>query len=410
MGSTPRCLVVGGGIAGAVVAYWLGKYDFDVLVIERSAQKKDQGQGIDIEGPAYEVVKLMGILDEIEAKSTGELGFQIVDEKNRPCGTFDVTESVTLTREIEIMRGDLAEVLFKTADLNPDVEFQFETKISSLTQTSEKVIVELESNKNNSTTKSTFDFVIAADGVRSRTRQMAMGLPEQLECYKPVGVSTAFFSLPAIKGDWPRSRLCQFPGRRTVSLRPRGEHSESTSVYLSYVHENDKINKAQDTNDNDLAKEAFNDLFGGLGWNIDRVLDGMMKTDNFYFQKLVQVKLKKWSTGRVVVLGDAAHAPSPLTGKGTALAILGGYVLAQELSKSKGDPLIAFKQYEQRLRKYVEDAQSIPVGGYSPYILCPETSWGIWLFRNVAGFLSWSGLTKYLPDFKSAEFDLEVDQ
>jgi hypothetical protein len=125
----------------------------------------------------------------------------------------------------------------------------------------------------------------------------------------------------------------------------------------------------------------------------------------------MQVKLGRWSQDRVVLLGDAAYAPSPLTGKGTLLAILGAFVLAQELSREiQADVLsTAFEKYEKRLRKYVGRAQSIPLGGYAPYVLHLETSWGIWLFRTIAGFVSWSGLTKMLPEDKAEGFDLEVN-
>jgi len=108
-------------------------------------------------------------------------------------------------------------------------------------------------------------------------------------------------------------------------------------------------------------------------------------------------------------VGDAAHAPSPLTGKGTALAILGAYVLGQELLRNRKDVPLAFERYDKRLRKYVEDAQIIPLGGYAPYVLNPQTSLGIWLFRTIAWFVSWSGLSKIIPDIKSAKFELEVD-
>lgn len=69
-----------------------------------------------------------------------------------------------------------------------------------------------------------------------------------------------------------------------------------------------------------------------------------------------------------MLLGDAAYAPPPLTGQGTSLAILGAYVLAQELSRNRDDESAAFEKYEERLRSYVGNAQSIPLGGYAPYM------------------------------------------
>jgi len=184
-----------------------------------------------------------------------------------------------------------------------------------------------------------------------------------------------------------------------------------SSVYLSHFHDDDpSVRQAEDTGDIQMQKEAFAKLFTGLGWEVPRVIEQMMRAENFYFDQIMQVKLQKWSQNRVVLLGDAAYAPSPLTGQGTLLAILGAYVLAQELSRNPNDESAAFEKYEKRLRSYVENAQSIPLGGYAPYMLNPQTSWGIWLFRTITSFVSWTKLSKILPDPKAAAFDLEIEE
>lgn len=117
-----------------------------------------------------------------------------------------------------------------------------------------------------------------------------------------------------------------------------------------------------------------------------------------------------------MLLGDAAWAPTPFTGEGNQLAIIGPWVLAQELSRNP-NPL-AFEKYEKRLRSYVENAQSIPLGGYMPYLCNPQTSWGIWLFRNFyrllslfVRFASWINLSRLLPDQQPHEnFDFEIEE
>jgi 2-polyprenyl-6-methoxyphenol hydroxylase-like FAD-dependent oxidoreductase len=84
---------------------------------------------------------------------------------------------------------------------------------------------------------------------------------------------------------------------------------------------------------------------------------------DFAFADLAQVRLDSWSRGRVVLLGDAAWSPTPLTGLGTSLAVVGAYVLAGELAVAAGDPGVAFHRYEQLLRPYVTTAQKLPPGG-----------------------------------------------
>ncbi|MDQ0202228.1 2-polyprenyl-6-methoxyphenol hydroxylase-like FAD-dependent oxidoreductase [Neobacillus ginsengisoli] len=57
--------------------------------------------------------------------------------------------------------------------------------------------------------------------------------------------------------------------------------------------------------------------------------------------------------------GDAAYGPSPLSGQGSSLALVGAYVLAGELKAVHGDYARAFVAYEQEMRKFVEKNQKI---------------------------------------------------
>lgn len=74
---------------------------------ERSSEKFTYGQGIDITGPAIKVVQKMGLYDETCSKTTGEGGFALFDDNSNTIARVGVGEGVTLTQDIEIMRGDL---------------------------------------------------------------------------------------------------------------------------------------------------------------------------------------------------------------------------------------------------------------------------------------------------------------
>ena len=360
-------------------------------------------------------MKSMGILDKLNEKRTGEMGFNLVDAQARSYGILEVG-GISPTGALELMRGDLTEVLFKSADGSANVTYQFETTIHSLRQTQDKVIVDLENRNDKTITTEEFDLVVGADGVRSRTRQLVMGSPKELNCFKPVGAFVAYFSIPREDQDWPYSRLCHFTDRRVIWMRPVGKESKMTSVYLIHVHDDvPNLRRANAAGDRLKQKEAFAEIYSGLGWETPRVIQQMMRAKNFYSDELVQVKLQKWSQNRVVLLGDAAWAPSPFTGEGNQLAIIGAWVLAQELSRNRN--LGAFEMYEKRLRSYVENAQSIPLGGYAPYIFNPQTSWGIWLLRTIfrlvswtIRFVSWTKLTRILPDQQHPDFDLEIKE
>jgi 2-polyprenyl-6-methoxyphenol hydroxylase-like FAD-dependent oxidoreductase len=63
--------------------------------------------------------------------------------------------------------------------------------------------------------------------------------------------------------------------------------------------------------------------------------------------------MEGWSIGRIVLAGDAAHCPSPLTGQGSSLALVGAHLLAEEVGRSDGDVEAAGIRYEQRMRPFV---------------------------------------------------------
>lgn len=409
-----KILIVGAGVAGSILAFWLAKFDFDVTVIERSRAEQKLGQGIEIEEPALQVVKAMGILDKLQEVKTAEEGFHLVDEQARsrgfvPIGGFGPTGA------LELMRGDFTEVLYKAADAFENVTYRFETTISSMRQTGEKVVVEIQRRNEKQVSMEEFDLVVGADGARSQMRNMLMG--SSIDCYKPVGAFVAYFSIPKEDQDWPNSKLCQFPGRRVLWLRPTQKDSKETSVYLIHIKDDvPALHEANAAGNRTKQKEAFAELFSGLGWESDRVVQQMLNSENFYSDELVQVKIPKWSQDRVVLLGDAAWSPTPFTGQGNQLAIIGAWVLAQELSRNRNS--LAFENYEKRLRNYVEESQQIPLGGRAPYLCCPETRLGIWVFRTLFRIFSWTvkilsgiGLISILPDrdHQSDVFDLQME-
>ncbi|MFC3695535.1 FAD-dependent monooxygenase [Chenggangzhangella methanolivorans] len=105
----------------------------------------------------------------------------------------------------------------------------------------------------------------------------------------------------------------------------------------------------------------------------------MENADDFYFEVLRQVRMDRWSAGRVVLAGDAAWCATPISGIGTTLAIVGAYVLAGELSKST-DPSEGFAAYERIMRPFVEEGQSVPK--IMPRLLNPHSRIGVAMLRG----------------------------
>ncbi|WP_230684905.1 FAD-dependent monooxygenase [Cellulomonas sp. JZ18] len=98
--------------------------------------------------------------------------------------------------------------------------------------------------------------------------------------------------------------------------------------------------------------------FAGAGWEVPTVLDAMHLADDVFLDTAGQVRMPRWSSGRVALVGDAAYAPSFLTGQGSSVALVGAYVLADALA-THGDHTAAFAAYERRLRPFVDMNQAL---------------------------------------------------
>ncbi|PSK53767.1 Ubiquinone biosynthesis monooxygenase COQ6, mitochondrial [Elsinoe australis] len=375
-------LVIGGGIAGPVLAYWLAKGGFEVTIIERSPNLFKSGQGIDVEGPAREIVRRMNVEERIKERTTGEEGFALIDDDANEIASI----GGGLTRSLEIMRGNLAEIFINAATSLPAVTIHWGTSATSITQDPSKVNVTF-----NDSTTHTYDVVIGADGLRSKTRRLIFPSQEST-CFAARDQYIAYFSMPRQPHDARKARWQNAPGGRSVLVRPA--HKTISSAYLNLAAASPQLESAIESRDVDQQKAALKDIFGDITGEGPRVIREMMACEDFYFERIAQVKLPSWSSGRCGLVGDAAYAPSPITGEGTNLALVGAYVLAGELSQTPSDPGAAFKRYEDRLRKFVDKAQTIPLGGISPKLINPESGWGIWLLRTVFAFFVWTGIWK----------------
>ena len=139
-------------------------------------------------------------------------------------------------------------------------------------------------------------------------------------------------------------------------------------------------------------KQLLAGAFAGQQWEIPRLLACMPDAPDFYFDSMSQIHMSSWSNGRVALVGDAAYCPSPASGQGTGLALVGAYVLAGELAAA-GDYCTAYARYEAEVRGYVE--QNLSLGQKMAKEMVPASHLQIW-FRNqmmrALPYLPWKGL------------------
>lgn len=384
--TTLNILISGAGIAGPVVAFFLTQAGHKVTIVERSPSIRLGGQSIDIRGNGISLVRRMGVEAAIRSQVTHEKGMMFVDDQNRAKGAFPVGDGKGFTSEFEIMRGHLASVLYEAT--KDDVEYLFGDYVTTIKEDQDGVDVEFE----NGLPPRRVDVLIGCDGWASRTRRLAFGSEVSNAAVSDLGLWTCYSTIPYQPEDDGWARWLLAPRRRSILFRP--DNKKISRVSLSCMPEDDSFDRVMKA-DVDTQKAYWSDLFSDLKWKKDRVLEGLKQTDEFYMQKVAQIKMPNgWSKGRITLVGDAGFCPSPVSGMGTTLAITGAYVLAGELSKNPDDVPAALKAYQDVMKPFVERAQKLPPG--VPGIAHPRTGLGIWLVYLVVRFVAWSGLTNLL--------------
>ncbi|MGW5722515.1 FAD-dependent monooxygenase [Amycolatopsis sp. NPDC003865] len=341
-----KVLVAGASIAGPAIAHWLRRRGAEVTVVERAPALRPGGQAVDARGVTREVIRRMGLDAAVRAARTETAGAHTVAADGTVLETFRAEDDGGdgYISEIEILRGDLSRVLYD--DTRDGVEYVFGDRIAELTQDGDGVDVVFAGGD-----RRRYDFVVGADGLHSAVRAMVFGPPE--ECVRHLGHVLAFYSVPNEFGLDTYVLEHQEPGRSAM-LRPIGDATRAMAMF-SFVSPDFDV----DYRDVEAQKRLLRERVAGLGWLTPRLLEHLDDTPDFYLDQVAQVVLDRWSSGRVVLLGDAAFSSSPLSGQGTGLALVGAYLLAGELAATGWDPAAAFAGYERRMRPFVEANQEI---------------------------------------------------
>lgn len=356
-------LISGASIAGPTLAFWLKRHGLRPVVIERAEDLRLGGQNVDVRGAGREVARRMGIEAELRAASTGEKGLRFVDRHNVTRAVFPAgtTDSGGFTAELEILRGELVRILYELT--RDGTEYIFGDSITGLHEHARGVTVSLAKGAARD-----FDLVIAADGIRSRTRSLAFGDESVI---RELGLYMAYLTIPRTATDDAWWRWYNAPGGRTVQLRP--DNVGTTRALLSFMDERPGHERLGVEDQKALLRRVFRDA----GWEAPRVLSALDGASEMYFDSIGQVRAPRWSRGRVALVGDAGYCASPISGMGTSLALVGAYVLAGEIARHD-DHRAAFAAYERILRPYVDRTQHLPPG--APRLAHPKTRLGLFVF------------------------------
>ncbi|MBS0585185.1 MAG: tetracycline destructase [Verrucomicrobia bacterium] len=354
-----KILVIGAGIAGPAVCYWLRRFGFSPILIEKFANIRKGGQGLDLRGVTIDLVKRMGIYEkicnmrtQIEFGRYMDAGDNILHEEKGERFGFRQDE------EVEILRGDLIEILIGALECVP---CHFNQLIDKIEQNDDNVKVHFKDGRIEH-----YDLVIGADGMHSTTRRMVFDKDE----YKLINLGAYFsvFSIPNYLNLNHTEVQCE-ANQKLISITS-DKNPKMAEVAFMFRAQN-VLNNICDKKE---QQKFLRDTFQDFGWEASKILELMSDSDDFYFDSVTQVKMKSWTKGRVALLGDAGYCASPLSGQGNNLALVGAYILAGELKKADGNYTRAFNRYNELLHSFVEANQKLGVWVSESFLVPDEVS------------------------------------
>lgn len=304
---TLRILVVGAGVAGLALSRALHRHGCVPDVIERAAQWADVGCGMYLPGNAVRALRALGLGAAVEQRAARIESQRFCDHRG---WLINQIELDSIWREtgpcIGVHRADLHAALREWPGAPP---IRMGLTLTSLVQDTDRVTAHLSDG-----TRETYDLVVGADGIRSSVRGLVFGDG----FVRSLGQWGWRFVLP----DLPQiTTWSVHMSRQSACLTvPIGDGRAYCYLDLMGAAPAASTPPADERLDEVLAE--FSELPAGLG-------DATRASATRHEAAIEEVALDSWSNGRVLLIGDAAHATGPNMAQGAAMAIEDALVLTR---------------------------------------------------------------------------------
>lgn len=341
-----KVLISGAGIAGLSTAYWMNKTGYKVTVVEIANELRTGGAAVNVCGPTVEIARRMGIVEQLKFN---RLTMKSWEFKNAD----DVTEgSIVLHNEdapvpddddnIEIERDKLLGILLDA--VQNDVEFIFSNSITALNETANDITVTFANGAQRA-----FDLVLGCDGLHSGVRKIWFGDEAAYAHFLELYFSITIVNKLLVKQH--TGQMYNVPGKAIML----NAYNNKTDIIFCFFSEKEISYDYRDTNQ---QRQIILEQFAGQGWRTAALLEEVKQAKISYFDKVCQIKMPSWTKGRVALVGDAAYCASPAAGSGASLAMDGAAALADALEKHNGNFELAFRDYHNNLRPFIEEVQA----------------------------------------------------
>jgi 2-polyprenyl-6-methoxyphenol hydroxylase-like FAD-dependent oxidoreductase len=344
--TSPHVLISGAGIAGNALSIALYRRGITATLLERASGPRAGGHTVDLRGHSQQILREWGLFDELTALKVAEERMVAVGPDGAELWRMPAQVG-GIVADVEIGREDLNTVLRQASP----ADIHYGERPVSVAATARGARVQTSSGR-----EVDADLLVIAEGSRSSLRGRLF--PDVDTKY--LGGYVAFVALPYPQEFGEDMRVYANGGGVMIAIRP-GRLQGMAIIAVRTPRRDDLVGDVA------AQRRFIAERIAGAGiadaWHIPAVLDCVAHDPGFYFDELLKVTAPRWASGRVVLLGDTACSGSPLTGLGTAMAIMGAEALAAAIAASSGDLDDATRAYETRMRNYLRWAQTDASGG-----------------------------------------------
>ena len=338
-----KILVSGASFAGLSSAWWMSELGYEVTIVESSPALRTGGTAVNIRGDTIATVKRMGLFDAIRANRLDlrQWDFKNADDSTARRMTVRAEGAPQADDDYEIERDVLVKLLHDAVKDRCGIVFG--DSIAALEQTDR---IEASFRKGE---RRAYDLVLGCDGTHSNVRKLWFGDEAPYVHFLQQYFSITIVDKLLIERD--TAQLFNVPGKAVML----NAYKNKTDIIFAFFSEADIAYRHRDEQQ---QRQMIAHQFATVGWRSAELLNELDGSDNFYFDKLCQIRMPAWSRGRVVLVGDAGYCPSPAAGMGGSLAIEGAAALGNAMQWADGDLARAFRRYEDTFRPFVEEVQA----------------------------------------------------
>jgi len=330
-------LIIGAGMGGLALAALLRQRGIGCTVVDRATDFAQAGYMLTLYPMGARVLHGLGVFGEFEKRSSPFDAYEVFNGRSELLHRFDLTPiSTDFGYTGQILRSDLLEILRMAA---PDVPLRMGLSLEHVEISGDCVNVRFGDGSTAS-----YDAVIGADGIHSKTRRIIFGEDSDHETGWGLWVWLTKYAVPenTVREYWGKGRF--------IGTYPTPTATGAVAAGPKELIEPDAVGS------NGLrVRELFSEMEGDASAIVETF---PAKTDGLLFRRFADYRSHRWVHKRIALLGDAACAFLPTAGVGASMAIESAAVMADELSRTNAALIPhALRLYEKRRRARVESAQ-----------------------------------------------------